>query len=369
MKALQKSLLLLNSLQCLDARYWHSMRSRNIDPVQFWEDPSCTGCLGLSDTARANLENALRDNWAEREMDRSLRSGINILTIEDDDYPLCLKSMTNAPLALYVKGRLPVSADPVGIVGTRRCSEYARRATTDLARNIAEKTGIPVVSGGALGVDAAAHRGAIEGGGKTIAVLGTGVDVPYPGRNRDLFRDIWENGALLSEYPLGTGPRPWNFPRRNRIIAGLAQRLVVSEAPLKSGAVITARYSLDLGREIWAIPGRIGESLCEGSNRLLFDGAFPLVSLTEFVSLLKGKDQLELFGGPASAEADLPGIDLDEKEKKVLELLRLSGERTVDNICMEGKMSAAEVLSSLGDLTSRGLVYPTGPGRWASRVI
>ncbi|MBN1333567.1 MAG: DNA-processing protein DprA [Synergistales bacterium] len=369
MKAHQKALLLLNSLECLDARFWHFFRTRDLEPSQVWEDPSILGSLGISDNAMSHLRDAIQCDWAEREIDRSLSSGITIVTIEDDDYPSPLKKVPYAPLVMYVKGQLPGSCDLIGIVGTRRCSEYARRATMDLARTIAEKTGISVVSGGALGVDTAAHRGALEGGGKTIAVLGTGVDVPYPGKNLGLFRDIAEKGALVSEYPLETRPRPWNFPRRNRIIAGLVGRLIVSEAPLKSGAVITARYSLDLGREIWAIPGRIGESLCEGSNRLIFDGAIPLISLSEFVSILAGKDQLELFGSSSFEGTDLPGMELDEKEQEVLELLRLSGERTVDNISLEGKMSAAEVLTSLGNLTARGLVYPSGPGRWASRVI
>ena len=364
MKERQKALLLLNSLESLNAGFWEGCCRKGIEPAQVWEEPSVLEKMKLSSSAMDRLRDNINSRWAEREYERCISSGITILTFEDEEYPSSLSSLNSAPILIYVKGDLGDLSGSVGIVGTRKCSEYARRVTSSLAGLISRRSSAAVVSGGALGVDTAAHRGALEAGGRTIAVLGTGLDVPYPGKNKPLFRQIEDRGALVSEYILGTSPNPWRFPRRNHIIAGIANKLVVSEAPLKSGAMITARCSLELGREIWAIPGRIGETLCEGSNRLIFDGALPLVSISEFVSLLEGAGQMELALDKEVPLPRQPFQELDEKVVKVLELLRRSGDRTVDNIAMEGKMSAAEVLTCLGDLTIRGLVYPSGPGRW-----
>ena len=191
------------------------------------------------------------------------------------------------------------------------------------------------------------------------AVLGTGVDVVYPRGHEGLFgRIVRERGALIAEYPLGAPPRQWRFPERNRIIAGIADRLVVVEAPLKSGAMSTARHALEAGREVWAVPGRISEEGCAGSNRLLFDGAQPLVSVAEFASVAFGR-QLGLF--PPGEEREQTSA-LTAKEQRILAVLKKYGERTVDNLAVECTMSPADIFSCLALLAAAGHVFPSDLG-------
>ncbi len=217
----------------------------------------------------------------------------------------------------------------------------------------------------ALGIDAAAHEGCLSAEGKTLAVLGTGVNVAYPRNHEGLFERIASSGgALLSEYPLDTPPRPWRFPERNRIVAALAERTVIVEAPLKSGAMITARLALEMGREVWAVPGRINETGCEGSNRLLYDGAQALVSIPDFIALAF-ESQLSLFPLFERGEGE-NSSSLDEKESRILAVLKKYGEKTVDNLAVEGKMSPADVFSCLATLSAGGLIFPSGPGRWSA---
>ncbi|MFA6641377.1 MAG: DNA-processing protein DprA, partial [Thermovirgaceae bacterium] len=244
-------------------------------------------------------------------------------------------------------------------------TSYGSNCASDLASVLVD-VGVAVVSGGARGIDAAAHRGCMSSGGRTVAVTGTGADISYPASHSALFREIREEGCLLTEFPLGTPPRPWNFPRRNRLIAGLCSRCVVVEAPEKSGAVLTARLALEAGREVWAVPGRITDGVCKGSNALISDGAMPLVDIRVFAALVSGR-QGALFPTGGRRE-DTAGPVLTPEEAEVLRILADHGEMTVDNISAEGKMSAAVVLRGLGVLSAYGLVAPGGPGRWSKRT-
>ena len=231
----------------------------------------------LVDGVTKEIAAALGDK-SLKEADRILgecgRLGLRVLTIRDAEYPDRLRNIYDPPLLLYVKGRLPLFDDEIAIamVGSRKSSDYALRAGEQLAYQLAMQ-GAVIVSGLAAGGDAAAHRGALRAGGFTAAVIGGGHDKIYPQENRYLYEDIGVRGVILSEYPPGTPHDGRHFPVRNRIISGLSLGVVVMEAAEKSGTLITANRALDQGRDVFAIPGRMGDPLCLGSNRLLRDGA------------------------------------------------------------------------------------------------
>jgi DNA processing protein len=236
-----------------------------------------------------------------------LRLGCGIITYGDDDYPQRLRDIYDPPCVLYVKRELfPVDdAVLISIVGTRQITEYGLEAATRLAIGLASH-GAVVVSGFALGVDSAAHRGALKGGGKTIAVIGCGLDINYPASNNELGRLISSHGAVVSEYPPGTQPFTFNFPVRNRIIAGLSLGTVVVEAGARSGALITAGLAVEMGRDVFAVPGSIFSPMSEGTNKLLRDGAKPVLGvmdiLEEYIEGYPQSINIELLEEAAAAE-------------------------------------------------------------------
>ncbi len=212
--------------------------------------------------ARAQAELALVD-----------RQGALLLTPSSPEYPPALRTIADSPVVLYCRGHLNcLHQRAVAIIGSRSASDYGKRVATGLAAELATM-GITIVSGAAYGVDAAAHNGAMAAGGATVGVLGCGLDVIYPRSHANLFRDITDNGLLISEYPFGTQPEGFRFPARNRIISGLVEGVVVVEATEKSGSLITARLALDQGREVFAVPGRIDSPKSAGTHRLIQQGA------------------------------------------------------------------------------------------------
>lgn len=216
------------------------------------------------------------------------RLGMRVVTWSDSVYPEALLRLADPPPVLFLRGRTELlGVGGVSVVGSRRCTARGK----DLARRLGRalgRSGVPVVSGMALGVDGAAHRGALEAGGATVAVVGRGADAAYPASHRRLFEDILEHGLVVSEFLPGTPPLPYHFPRRNRIMAALSESVVVVEAGARSGALITVEHALDLGRDVWAVPGPIDTRACDGSNRLLADGALPLVAIERFVEAVGG---------------------------------------------------------------------------------
>lgn len=197
---------------------------------------------------------------------------IKIISCLDEEYPASLKEIHDPPLALYVKGNLPQDAYSIGIVGSRLATAYGVKAARYYAKSMAAGD-IPVISGGAVGIDSAAHAAAVEEDGVTIAVLGCGVDIVYPATNVQLFKGILKKGALVSEYPPGTQPQARFFPARNRIIVGLSRGIIVCEAAVKSGALITAHCAADEQREVYAVPGNIFEPTSVGCHQLIKEGA------------------------------------------------------------------------------------------------
>jgi DNA processing protein len=222
---------------------------------------------------------------AERDALVITRTGIGYVSYAEADYPPLLRELYDPPALVFYRGVLP---DPerslMALVGTRKPSSAAAMQAFDLGRDLA-RAGVPVVSGLALGIDAMAHRGSLEGGAPTVAVLGSGLDQVYPASNRLLARRIVEQGgALLSEYPPGTGPFRWNFPARNRIIAGLARAVIIAEAPERSGALITANFALELGRELFVTGAGVASPFGAGCRKLAEDGAAVISGIEGIVS-------------------------------------------------------------------------------------
>jgi DNA processing protein len=262
----------------------------------------------------------------------------------DSAYPAALSDCPDPPRTLWARGDLALTERPcVAIVGTRRATAYAERVTRELARTLA-RAGACVVSGLARGVDASAHFGALEVGGATIAVLGTGLDVVYPKGHAALQRDIGEKGLLLSEVAPTNAAHGGSFPRRNRIIAALASTTIVVEAGVKSGALITATHALEMGRTVAAVPGPIDVPQAQGSNELIRDGAVAITSMADVLALIGLTTPIRL------SELEVGGA-----ERLVWDALALGG-ADLDSLCFRAGLPAHEGLAAVSALELRGLV-------------
>ena len=246
-----------------------------------------------------------------------------IIYKEDSIFPEFLKNISDAPLALYCAGDISLlNRDCVAVVGARKCSEYGRQVALKIGETLA-KNDIVTVSGMAEGIDASAHLGALKVGGKTIAVLGSGVDVCYPRCNKNLYDRIIDEGLIISEYPLGTKPKPFYFPRRNRIISAISKAVTVVEASSGSGSLITAEIAAEQGKEIIAVPGNINSTFSLGCNKLIADGA-SIMTVPEDVLRIIGVDpklQKEEF------------VEMGEDERKIFNILKKEGELTLEYLC------------------------------------
>ena len=248
--------------------------------------PEALRQAGLPAAALRNLLSLRAELDVARTWERIQSQGIRVLTWQDEAYPERLRTIQQPPPVLYLRGALqPEDAWAVAVVGTRRVTRYGRQVSEEVAAALARQ-GVTVVSGLARGVDGVAHRAALQAGGRTLAVLGCGVDCIYPPEHRTLAEEIQTAGALLSDYPPGTPPDAANFPARNRLISGLALAVVVVEAGETSGALITARFALEQGREVFAVPGGIYAPMSKGPNRLLKQGAHPLLSVDDLLEIL-----------------------------------------------------------------------------------
>ncbi|MDJ0497907.1 MAG: DNA-processing protein DprA [Acidimicrobiia bacterium] len=283
--------------------------------------------------------------------------GVRALFCGDDDYPQHLAVLPDAPDVLFVRGRFP--AEPgVAVVGARRSTNYGRRLAADYGSAIAA-AGWPVVSGLARGIDGAAHRGTTSAGGVGVAVLGSGIDIMYPREHDELARLLIERGgAVVSESPPGTPPEGWRFPPRNRVISGLAGVVVVVEATVKGGALITAEAALRHGRQVFAVPGDVGRVTSEGCNLLIRDGAYPVLDEADLI------ESLELALGPRP-RAGRPGEPpvLDEDEQRLVDLIA-AGTDDGDRLIAEIGCSPGVALARLGSLEMRGVIAQDGPGRY-----
>jgi DNA processing protein len=288
----------------------------------------------------------------DAELERIQSKGYKIVSWESVDYPVRLQEIDSPPPVLYVWGDFtPDDRWAVAIVGTRRMSAYGESLTQEIASALAVN-GITVVSGMARGIDGVAHRSALSNEGRTIAVLGSGLDQLYPPEHRRLAKDISENGAVVTDYPLGTRPEGRNFPPRNRIISGLALVVVIIEAGEGSGALITAHFAADQGREVFAVPGNIHSKNSIGTNKLIRDGATPLLSVEDVLEALN-------FDVIVRHELISDFIPEDDVERLVYE--RLSFEPIhVDVIQAECGLPVSKITSSLAMLELKGRVRQVG---------
>jgi len=347
---------------------------------------------GIKSSDILNLTNKDLSN-ANEIISSCAKAGCRIVTFGDSDYPERLRNIYDPPMVLYVKGSLPYIDDEpvVGVVGTRKCTVYGYKIAEKTGYKLS-KYGIIVVTGLASGIDSAASKGALKGGKATIGIIGCGLDVIYPYENKKLFEYVTHYGAIISEYPPGTEPNKFNFPARNRLISGISLGVAVIEAPVKSGALITARNATEQGRDVFSLPGNVGVASNEGSNNLLREGAIPFISVEDIIdqyidlypdkiniSNIKntsGKDEINnIYRGteqkkPIDNESKVDYIDLG------ILLERLSGdEKTIamtigrntvdtDDIIINTGFPAPKVLASLTMLEINGYIRQEQGGNW-----
>ena len=371
---------------------------RDPEDIYFADGESYRHVEGLSAEALESLKDKDLSS-AQKALDACRREKLHILTIQDAAYPSKLKNISDPPLVLYYKGRLPdFDGQPlIAVVGTRKASPYGLSSAKRMGYGIAQCGGV-VVSGVATGIDGVAMAGAMSAGGTVIGVLGNGVDVVYPLSNRALFADTVRCGCLLSEFPPGTPPYKWNFPKRNRIISGLSCGVLVVEAPERSGALITARQAAEQGRDVFVVPGNIDVPTCAGSNALLRDGAMMATSgwdiLSEYQAIYpeklsrqdappmeieeertpamvaqepllprkekrsrKKKEKIIIDNGGQSAyidvEKSLPS--LNDEERAIVEQLK-QGHRLTDDVIAACGLPAGKALAVLTMLQVKGVV-------------
>jgi DNA processing protein len=286
----------------------------------------------------------------EKDRERILKNGIKIVTIKDPEYPYLLKQIPDAPVVLYKKGPSPLSNPTFSLVGARK----ATLESIALAERIAETLsshGITIVSGLARGIDAASHRGALKGYGKTIGILGCGIDICYPAENQFLFDQMSKEGAILSEYTPGERPLKHHFPERNRIIAGLSRGVLVVEASIKSGSLITARLALEYGRDVMAIPGRIFDEAYKGANSLIKQGARLVEDITDIVNYCFPDVQFQSHAPVA----------MDSDEEYVYGLMGINHIH-VDELIVKSRFETRKIMAILTRLEMKDAVHHLSGG-------
>ncbi len=350
----------------LQARAGTSLVSRlgSLSPVEAMEmaPERFAAATGRGERVSSHFMEIKRSFRHDEIMERLSERGISVVTLADENYPSRLRETSDPPPALFVDGDIP---DPpyVAVVGSRKASVGGLDAAAEVGRALGGR-GVCVVSGLALGVDGAAHRGTLSVAGKTLGVLGCGIDIVYPKKHHALFGEVRRMGGIVSEYYLGEAPLAWRFPARNRIVAGMCETVVVVEAAEKSGALITARHALDAGRDVWAVPGPAGAHECRGSNKLLADGAGVLWDVEEFAESVAPGEKAPATGHELAGEipAELPAN----------EAAALSGvgfePAGVDVVAARSGMGVGELLSALTMLELKGYVSRDSGGGFVRKA-
>ena len=300
-----------------------------------------------------------------RDLEWQDKPGNRIMTCHDPDYPVLLSQLESPPPLLYIHGQTSILSEPLlAMVGSRNPSASGVRTATDFARHLSA-AGLVISSGLALGIDAACHQGALDAGMPTVAVMGTGLDRVYPARHRDLARQIAEQGALVSEFPIGTAPRAENFPRRNRIISGMSLGTLVVEAAIRSGSLITARYAGDQGREVFAIPGSIHNPLARGCHHLIRQGAKLVETAQDVMDELGMLADSCYQADPATLDteaADKP-LKLDPDYQQLIDFIGFDSTSIDQLVCSSG-LTPAEVSSMLLQLEMSGYIASNHGGTY-----
>jgi len=300
-------------------------------------------------------------------IDRDLKlideKNVSVIPLASPDYPASLRQIYDPPTVLYVRGNILESDKlSVAIVGSRRASAYGKSIAERIATDLAQR-GIAIVSGGARGIDTAAHKGALAAGGRTVAFLGCGIDVTYPAENKNLFDAMAESGAVVSEFPLGSNPEPWRFPPRNRLISGLSLGVLVCQSPKASGALITAGYAAEQGKDTYAVPGNVDDERNWGCHKLIQDGALLVNSAADILRELG----LDGSDGEEARQMALPIESLNEQERDIAALLSLEP-MPVDEIIEKTGLPAPMVSGTLTVLEMKNVVRRV-PGNAYVRAI
>ena len=313
------------------------------------------GRANISDSVARAIAAQKDQDWAALQIETATSKKVRILTFSDPEYPPLLKQTHAPPPVLFVKGDITLLHRPtLAVVGSRSFTSYGRDNAHHFASQIAMR-GMTVVSGLAKGIDTQAHRGALAVGGHTAAVLGSGLDTPYPPQNLRLFEEICERGAVVSEFPLGTRPEPHNFPRRNRIISGLSLGVLIVEAGRRSGALITARHAVEQNREVFAVPGPIHSGRSTGTHRLIRQGAV-LVEQVEHILEELGPSLPRPGPETASPRPSVPEVALSDAETNVRDCLAESAPLHVDVIASKAGLTVEKTLGILLGLELSDLV-------------
>ncbi len=319
-------------------------------------DEAAQAALGLPPAVVSHWRALRRTLAPETLLEAVEKAGAWALTLDDPAYPPLLKELSDAPSVLYIKGDLqPEDHQALAIVGTRRASGYGKTVTQQFTADLVAE-GLTIVSGMAHGIDAVAHQTALQQGGRTLAILGTGIDVVYPSEHRDLAQAIIAQGALVTEFPPGTRPDRGNFPIRNRIISGLSLGTLVIEAPARSGSLHTASLAAEQGREVFAVPGNITHQNSQGTNLLIQDGARLVLGVPDILS------EIDIARRDSQARQTIQAIPPSSTlETRILEYLAHEDALHVDEICRACEMSIQEVNATLTMLEIKGLVYQSAP--------
>jgi DNA processing protein len=321
--------------------------------TKVWEAsrPALESVPGIGPAVAQALRRFPREQALREDQSRVARAGVRVIVWGDPDYPRRLQEIASAPPVLYLRGTLaPGDEAAVAIVGARHATTYGETVARELAVELSGR-GLTILSGLARGIDGAAHRGALEAGGRTVAVLGSGLDQIYPAEHRGLAGEVAARGAVISEFPLGTAPLRLHFPRRNRIISGLSLGVIVVEAGVGSGALITAHHALEQGREVFAVPGRVHARYSEGCNRLIKSGAKLVETWEDVLSELA--PQLRRRGSRREAPPAPPA--LTAAEGRVFDLLA-EGPLHIDALIGRADLPGGRVASALVGLEMKGLV-------------
>jgi DNA processing protein len=289
---------------------------------------------------------------AARQIEETERLGGHIVTLHDSRYPLLLKEIYDPPIVIYVKGDLDraLNQPSIAVVGSRHCSTYGRNVAEMLSRDLAER-GVTIVSGLARGIDSAAHQGALDGGGLTVAVMATGLDAVYPKENKKLAGQIAERGALVTEFCARTPPLSQNFPFRNRIISGISRGVLVVEAAERSGSLITARMAYEQGRDVFAVPGNITSSKSFGPNYLIKDGAKLVQTWRDVVEEFPLEIKCDILSaeraGLEQKQFEIDEVLLSENERQILSRLRPDEPTHIDALITQSRLGSGELMGAL----------------------
>jgi len=320
---------------------------------------------GITAAIARTIQKARPPGWIDDELSQACKAGFTLLTQNDARYPNLLLQIPDPPPVLYVNGRPPSHHNTVAVVGARKATAYGRRATFDLCKELA-RSGITVVSGMALGIDTAAHQGALAGGGSTVAILGSGLGNIYPTQNLKLSRLITETGSVISEFPIAAPPEAHHFPKRNRIISGMSLGTVVVEAARRSGSLITARLAAEQNREVFAVPGSIHAQTTQGTHDLIKQGAKLVDKVADI--LIEIFPQLVDGTGPAPSPdtVTLSTAALTPEEAKVFSLLGPYPVH-IDTLARRHNLPIHHLTSMLSQLELKGVVCQE-PGKYFLRL-